>query len=172
VCDFVLTCRFNLYGLMGMSCNAQVATEQTLVHRVATRPDLPVTPQRMSFVAVASQRCPSNVTPHKLCIAEESGVGGMGGDTPYAVVGMYFHSQPSSFGVSPLSREGTAPSKPHVLGVGVDDPHLVCASALRDALVALLFEAKDALEGLPADQDLNAKRMQAVPRYGTVHRED
>jgi hypothetical protein len=97
-------------------------------------------------------------------------VGGMGGDSPYAVVGVSFHSQPS-FGVSPLSREDTAPSKPHVLSVGVDDPHLVCASALRDVLVALLFQAKNALDGLPADQDLNAKRMQAVPRYGTVHRE-
>jgi hypothetical protein len=148
-----------------------VVTEQTLVHRLATQPDLPVTPQRMSFVAVASQCCRSNVTPHKLCIAEEPCVGGMGGDSPYAVVGMSIHSQPS-FGVSPLSREEAVPSKPHVLSVGVDEPHLVCASALRDVLVALLFEAKDALEGLPADQDLNAKRMQAVPRYGTVHRED
>jgi hypothetical protein len=149
-----------------------VATEQTLVHRLATQPDLPITPQRMSFVAVASQRCRSNVTPHKFCIAEEPCVGGLGGDSPYAVVGMYFHSQPSSFGVSSLSREDTAPSKPYMLSLGVDDPHLVCASALRDGLVALLYEAKDALQGLPADQDLNAKRMQAVPRYGTVHRED
>jgi hypothetical protein len=148
-----------------------VATEQTLVHRLATQPDLPITPQRMSFVAVASQRCQAKVTPHKLCIVEEPCVGGTGGDSPYAVLGMSFKSQPS-FGVSPLNREDTAPIKPHVLSVGVDDPHLVCASALRDALVALLFEGKDALEGLPADQDLNAKRMQAVPRYGTVHRED
>jgi hypothetical protein len=148
-----------------------VAIDQTLVHRLATQPDLPITPQRMSFVAVASQRCRSNVTPHKLGIVEEPCVSGMGGDSPYAVVGVSFNSQPS-FGVSPLSRDETAPSKPHVLGVGVDDPHLVCASALRDGLVALLFEAKDALEGLPADQDLNAKRMQAVPRYGTMHRSD
>jgi hypothetical protein len=149
-----------------------VAIDQNLVHRLATQPDLPVTPQRMSFVAVASQRCRSNVPPHKLCVAEELCVGGMGGDSPYAVVGMYFHSQPSSFGVPPLSREDTVPSKPHVLSVGVDDAHLVCATALRDGLVALLFEAKDALDGLPADQDLNAKQMQAIPRYGTVHRED
>jgi hypothetical protein len=35
-----------------------------------------------------------------------------------------------------------------------------------------VFEPGDVLQNLPADQDLNAKWMQAVPRYGTARRED
>jgi hypothetical protein len=38
--------------------------------------------------------------------------------------------------------------------------------------VLAVFEPDDVPQDLPADQDLNAKRMQPVPRYGTARRED
>jgi hypothetical protein len=72
---------------------------------------------------------------HHACVG--SGLGGVAGAAPYAVVEMHFSAQPSQ-AVCPLQRAARAQKKPRLLGVAVSNAYLGCSCVLRGSLESLL----------------------------------